>query len=79
MIKEWGYLKRFPEMSIGIDNQDPILNDVIEHQIPNVKDQYKCATEDIDRQFPESIGKELDISILFDSDHAHDKVTGRSI
>jgi hypothetical protein len=43
------------------------------------EDLYAYAREDIDNHFPEPRGKELPVSIFFDSDHAHDKVTGRSI
>ncbi len=42
-------------------------------------EQYAYANEELDSKFPEPMGKELDVSIFFDSDHAHDKVTGGSI
>ena len=51
----------------------------MEFQTPDFEDQYKHASEEIDSQFPEPIGKELEVIILFASDHAHDKVTGTSI
>jgi hypothetical protein len=33
----------------------------------------------MDPHFPTPLGQEIPITIFFDSDHAHDKVTGRSI
>jgi len=45
----------------------------------NFDEQYAYAKEELDHRFPPPLGKELDISVFFDSDHAHDKVTGRSI
>lgn len=42
-------------------------------------EQYAYAKEEIDYQFPEPMGQELEVSVFFDSDHAHDTVTGRSI
>ncbi len=41
--------------------------------------QYAYAKEELDHRFPRPMGKELDVYVFFDSDHAHDKVTGRSI
>ena len=41
--------------------------------------QYSYFKEDIDPMFPAQINKELKINIFSDSDHGHDKVTGRSI
>jgi hypothetical protein len=41
--------------------------------------KYAYAREALNPRFPEPLGKELDVSIFFDSDHAHDKVTGRLI
>ena len=41
--------------------------------------QYKYFHEIIDPEFPEPLITGLDITFFSDSDHAHDKVTGRSI
>jgi hypothetical protein len=43
------------------------------------EDQYAYAYEEIDERFPVPKGKELPVSIFFDSDHGHDRKTGRSI
>jgi hypothetical protein len=42
-------------------------------------DQYSYVSEEIDEQFPTPLSDELEVHILFDSVHAHDKITGRSI
>lgn len=80
MIRLWGYLKKYPDKSIAIDARDPIY--APEHGAelkPDFADQYSYATDAFDERFPEPLGKELPVTIFFDSDHAHDKVTGRSI
>jgi hypothetical protein len=41
--------------------------------------QYHYFKEELDPRFPEPLLKEIDINMFCDSDHAHDKVTGRSI
>jgi hypothetical protein len=43
------------------------------------EDQYAYAYEEIDERFPKPKHQELPVSIFFDSDHAHDRMTGRSI
>ncbi len=47
--------------------------------IDDFGNQYSYFKEDIDPKFPEGRVPELDIMMFCDSDHAHDKVTGRSI
>jgi hypothetical protein len=51
----------------------------IDHSFIDFVEQYAYAKEEIDPRFPHPIGEELNVSIFFDSDHAHDKVTGRSM
>jgi hypothetical protein len=80
VLRLWGYLKKYPDKAVAIDARDPIFNptEPIDFQ-PDFEDQYGYATEDIDPMFPEALYDELTVSIFFDSDHAHDKKTGRSI
>jgi hypothetical protein len=59
----WGYLKKYPHWCINIDSNPA--------KTP--------AHEELDPKFPTAICEELNASIYFDSDHAHDKKTGRSI
>jgi hypothetical protein len=45
----------------------------------DVGGQYHYFKEDIDPRFPSPLQKEFEVNKLCDSDHGHDKVTGRSI
>jgi len=50
--------------------------------VANISDfgtQYSYFNEDLDPHFPVPLIQELEISIFTDSDHGHDKITGRSI
>jgi hypothetical protein len=70
------------QKAIGVVEKDPIINkDTLQEIVNNhdFEDQYAHAHEDIDERFPKPKGEELLVSIFFDSDHAHDRVTGRSI
>jgi hypothetical protein len=71
----------YPNKAIGIVDMDPIINnmDVLEEVTTSYDfdDQYAYAYEEIDECFPEPIGKELLVSIFFESDH--ERKTGRSI
>jgi hypothetical protein len=75
----WGYLKKFPNKSIGICAQDPVLEGPLIEFEADFEDQYKDVYEEIDPAFPEPKGEPLVTSIFFDSDHAHDTKTRRSI
>lgn len=80
MVRLFGYLKKYPDKSISIDGRDPIYAPDHEDELrPDFADQYSYASEEIDSMFPEPLGPELATTIFFDSDHAHDKITGRSI
>jgi len=80
LLRLWGYLKKYPDKAVAIDARDPIFDpkEPVEFE-PDFGDQYGYASEDMDPMFPEPIYDELTVSIFFDSDHAHDKKTGRSI
>jgi len=41
--------------------------------------QYKHYKEHINEKFPEATLEEMLTTLFYDSDHAHDLVTGRSI
>ena len=79
--KIMGYLKKYPKRGYTINPQPPKISG--EYQEVQLKkdfgNQYHYFTEDIDPRFPEQLLPELDINIFCDSDHGHDKVTGRSI
>jgi hypothetical protein len=80
LLRLWGYLKKYPDKAVAIDARDPLFDpkEPVEFE-PDFGDQYGYASEDMDPMFPEPIYDELTVSIFFDSDHAHDKKTGRSI
>jgi hypothetical protein len=80
VLRIWGYLKKYPHRALKIDNgKFESLVDPWEPIVMDFADQYSYASEEIDKQFPTPLGDELEVHILFDCDHAHDKITGRSI
>jgi hypothetical protein len=80
VLRVWGYLKKYPNRAIRIDSS-PFKGkpDVKQKEVFNFADQYSYAVEEMDKSFPKTLGEELDVNIFFDSDHAHDRKTGRSI
>ncbi len=79
-LRIWGYLKKYPDRSLNInDTTFHIQGEKLDSAMINLTEQYAYAREELDHMFPRALGKEMDISIFFDSDHAHDKKTGRSI
>jgi hypothetical protein len=79
-LRIWGYLKKYPSRSLSIKSISfPLPGETLDQDLINFTEQYAYAKEEIDPRFPRPMGKELDVSVFFDSDHAHDKVTGRSI
>ena len=76
VFRIFGYLKKYPNRAIGINEKDPIINREMLQEIPtnyDFEDQYTYAYEDIDERFPKPMGKELPMSRFFDSDHVHDE------
>ena len=74
-----GYLKKFPKKGIVMDPRAPTVQQVHEETYEEFGHQYKYFKEELDPYFPTPGIAELEINIFSDSDHAHDKVTGRSI
>jgi hypothetical protein len=79
--KIFGYLRKYPRRGYRINPNPPKLDPSFE--VVKVKSdfggQYGYFKEELDPKFPEPLLEELDISLFCDADHAHDKVTGRSI
>ena len=78
----FGYLKQHPNKRILLDSRPlkvaPELKVKSFH--PDFLEDYPDAKEDFDpSMFPEAFGEELETSIFFDADHAHDQATRRSI
>ena len=76
-----GYLKKFPHRRIQIDSQPLIWDtpkpDPTFHE--DFLEDYPDAKGEIDPNLPTPYGNELETSIFFDADHAHDQKTRRSI
>ena len=78
MIKVFSYLKEFLEKWITVDHHNlPLFVDAAEPN-PAMKDLYPDAIEELDKNFPERLGKPLQTTVFFDSDHGHDQLTKRS-
>ena len=80
-VKILGYLKKYPKRGYVINSAKPKI-DLNYETVKFSKDfgvQYSYFKEDIDPRFPEPLMEELECNIFVDSDHGHDKVTGRSI
>ena len=78
-IKILGYLKKYPKKGFYIDPREPILNTEYEELVPDFGNQYADFIEDVDDKLPKPLMNELPVTIFVDSNHGHDKVTGKSI
>ena len=78
-----GYLQKYPDKRIDVDSRPMEIDgetmklmseskDVLQHLYPD-------AEEEIDPKFPSPRGRPIQTSVWFDSNHAHDQVTRRSI
>ena len=76
-----GYLRKYPSRGYIINPKPPTID--AKYETVKVKEdfggQYQYFHEDLDPRFPEPLIPELDINLFVDANHAHDKVTGRSI
>jgi hypothetical protein len=74
-----GVFEKCPSRSPRIESKSFSLSgEALDKDLDDFAEQYAYAKEEL-AFFPRPIGEELDVSIFFNSDHAHDKVTGRSI
>ena len=78
LIRVFGYLKDFPAAQLLID---PSYPDHSKYPTDEYKwmEFYPDAEEELPRQMPEPKGKAARITCYVDADHAHDKVTHRSV
>jgi hypothetical protein len=76
-----GYLKKYPNKGYVINSKPPSIDP--QYETVKLKEdfggQYKYFHEDLDPRFPPPPVPEMDINIFVDANHAHDKMTGRSI
>ena len=79
-IRACSYLKMFPESSIRIDHRNlpGEIFEGVEEPDECFKDSYPDAFEELASMFPAGRGPELQTSVWFDSDHAHDTRTRHS-
>ena len=78
----FGYLKKYPNRRIVFDSRDinfSDLNDDTSALRPDFLQDYPDAREELDKFFPRAFGRPLQTTICCDADHAHDKMTRRSI
>jgi len=77
----FGYLKKYPARSVVLDSRPIVLDPEIvkESFHPDFLEDYSGKEEHDPSRFPKPYGRELDTTVLFDADHAHDHKTRRSI
>ena len=81
----FGYLKKRPNRRYVIDSRDPKIietgaEDMLDEDLTeSLKSLYPDSEEILDPASPEPLFDELKITAFVDSDHAHDKLTRRSI
>lgn len=78
-MKILGCLKKYPKRGIVIDCGEP--NPMSECEIikPYFGHQHSEFDEEVDDKFPEPLMEEIRSNIFIDSNHGHDRVTGKSI
>ena len=83
VLRVFGYLKKNKNHRIIVDSRDPILiggKDSLEKDFTKIfEDSYPDASEEIDVKLPIPLIDEIEITGFVDSDHAHDRITRRSI
>ena len=80
--KVLGYLRTYPDRGYYVNPKEPeFVNQAYERvNVPqDFGNQYKYFKEDIDPRAPEPLLDEMSLLVFVDADHAHDKVSGRSI
>jgi Reverse transcriptase (RNA-dependent DNA polymerase) len=82
-LKIFGYLKRKPNRRICVDSSDPkysgFESEFSKDYTQILADEYPDSSEEIDSRVPKPLIDEMKITAFVDSDHAHDKVTRRSV
>ena len=83
LLHVFGYLKKWPNKAIAVDSRPkPAPKEARTFEADFLAD-YDYAIPDHEQDYgeicPKAIGTALEVSVYFDSDHAHDKKTRRSI
>ncbi len=77
----FGYLKKYRNCRIVVDSRPLLVDQELRSESfhPDFLEDYPDAAEDVVSDFPTSFGRELETSVFFDADHAHDHATRWSI
>ena len=82
-LRIFGFLKARRNRRICVDSREPVFSGAEEAleptQFEGLHEEYPDATEEIDHDLPEPLIDEIMLTIMVDLDHAHNKVTRRSI
>ena len=78
MLRIFGYLKHHPQLGILIDPEEHPLPPVQDIEV-NWEEQYPCSGEELPPNMPDVKGKPVKLTVYVDADHAHDKMTRRSV
>ena len=82
-LRVFGYLKKKPNRRTMIDSRDPLITggdfEAAEALAAKMREDYPDAAEMVDTDLPPPLVGEIAITAFVDSDHAHDKVTRRSM
>ena len=81
LIKVFQYINKFPDKRLRVDDLEPHSAGVrvSDKDVEDFTQQYPDAEEELDPRHPSPRGRAFETSVWFDSDHAHDKKTFRSI
>jgi hypothetical protein len=79
--KVFRYLEKYPRRGYTINPEPPEID--APYNVVQLKQdfggQYHYFREDLDPRFPTPLLNKLEVNILCDTDHAHNKVIGRSV
>ena len=80
-IHLFGYLKRYLNRRLVMTSDDLEIDEELKTESfhPDFLEDYDVEPEELDPHAPEAFGRELQTSVFFDADHAHDQKTRRSI
>ena len=83
LLRIFGYLKKRNNRRYVVDSRNPIFHggedEFGRDYAKEFQGEYPDAVEEIDQGIPDPLVDEMEITVFVDSDHAHDKMTRRSI
>jgi hypothetical protein len=76
-LQVFGYLKKRDNRRVVVDSRDPIFEGGEDAFSKNYQEElssaYPDAHEEIDRNVPDPLVDEMEITVFADTDHAHEK------